>query len=609
MSSDSPDDAHRTERAPSASDRPAPELPGELAQPDAQSDALFGALITASDDAVIARTLDGTIRVWNPAAERLLGWTAAEAIGQPITIVIPFDRRGEEADATARISAGEHIRHYETVRQRKDGRYVDVSLSIAPVRDATGRVTMAVKFIRDITEEHIQALERQLLLEAERAARAEAERMQLLLEEQALELEAQAAELEVTIDEQRTTNQELEQEREKAELARIAAERATHTLQAVLTHLPVGVFVAEAPTGRIILHNRVGDELLGERPARRDSARSVHDTYSAERLDGTPYEAKDRPLTRALLDHEIVTQEELRYCRQDGTAVDLSVSAAPIRDAAGNVIMAVSTFIDVTERRAAQRAVAESEALFRGVFSAPGIMMLVLEQQRVVGETDDYLVVVANGEMSEWVGMSPDTVVGSHASSFASSAEGAERMAALFDRVLASGSPVSVELPSAARLGAWLRMSVSPIATAAGRPPRLGILMVDITDEHRREDQRRRMQHLVEHATDFIGVSNLDLTLDYVNPAGLALVGAPSLDAVLGRSSLEMFDLASKLRLESEILPTLRRVGRWSGESLMRQIVTGESIPVELTVFALADPFTQLPVGPLPRVDRARARV
>ena len=106
----------------------------------------------SSDDAIISKDLDGIIRTWNPGAERLFGYTAAEAIGKPVTILIPPGREDEEPGILARIRHGERIDHYETVRRRKDGSLLDISLTVSPVRDGEGRIVGASKIARDITD-------------------------------------------------------------------------------------------------------------------------------------------------------------------------------------------------------------------------------------------------------------------------------------------------------------------------------------------------------------------------------------------------------------------------------------------------------------------------
>ena len=112
----------------------------------------LAAIVDSADDAIISKNLDGVIQTWNRAAERMFGWTVAEAMGRHITLIIPEERRGEEDDILARIRRGEKLEHFETVRVAKDGRRLQVSLTISPVTDDTGRIIGASKIARDITE-------------------------------------------------------------------------------------------------------------------------------------------------------------------------------------------------------------------------------------------------------------------------------------------------------------------------------------------------------------------------------------------------------------------------------------------------------------------------
>jgi PAS domain S-box-containing protein len=112
----------------------------------------LAAIVESSDDAIIAKTLDGIITSWNPAAEKLFGYTAAEAIGKSILMVMPPELAHEESEILARIVRGEKMQHFETRRIRKDGKAIDVAVTISPLRDETGRVIGASKIARDITE-------------------------------------------------------------------------------------------------------------------------------------------------------------------------------------------------------------------------------------------------------------------------------------------------------------------------------------------------------------------------------------------------------------------------------------------------------------------------
>jgi PAS domain S-box-containing protein len=132
-----------------------------------QTRGLLATIVQSSNDAIISRRLDGTITSWNPAAERLFGYTAEEAVGRPITFLVPSDRCGEERTLLDRIADGKRIDHWQTTRQRKDGTVFAVSLSMSPITDPAGKVVGASKTLRDLTaqrkaEEDLQRTEEQL---------------------------------------------------------------------------------------------------------------------------------------------------------------------------------------------------------------------------------------------------------------------------------------------------------------------------------------------------------------------------------------------------------------------------------------------------------------
>ncbi|MEZ5831738.1 MAG: PAS domain S-box protein [Dongiaceae bacterium] len=124
----------------------------------------FAAIIENSDDAIISKDLDGIITTWNSGAERVFGYTAREVIGRPVTILIPPDRVDEEPGILARIRRGERIEHYDTVRRRKDGSPIDISLSVSPIKDGTGKIIGASKIARDITERKRAEQQQKLLV-------------------------------------------------------------------------------------------------------------------------------------------------------------------------------------------------------------------------------------------------------------------------------------------------------------------------------------------------------------------------------------------------------------------------------------------------------------
>ncbi|HXM60844.1 MAG TPA: PAS domain S-box protein [Terriglobales bacterium] len=153
---------------------------------------LLAAIVDSSDDAIVSKTLDGIISSWNTAAERLFGYSAREAVGQHISLIIPANRRNEETVIIERIKKGERIEHFDTVRVRKDQTPLDISLTISPVRDASGKIIGASKIARDITQR--KRIERELR-ESEDRYRTLADALDTQVQFRTQELERRNSEL------------------------------------------------------------------------------------------------------------------------------------------------------------------------------------------------------------------------------------------------------------------------------------------------------------------------------------------------------------------------------------------------------------------------------
>jgi PAS domain S-box-containing protein len=148
--------------------------------------ALLAAIVDSSDDAIVSKNLDGIITSWNKGAEHTFGYSADEAVGRHISLIIPPDRQDEENDILRRLKSGDRIDHFETVRQRKDGTRLDISVTISPVKDSTGRISGASKVARDISQRK----------RLDMALRQSEERFRKLSETLDAEVRARTAELE-----------------------------------------------------------------------------------------------------------------------------------------------------------------------------------------------------------------------------------------------------------------------------------------------------------------------------------------------------------------------------------------------------------------------------
>jgi len=152
------------------------EFSSKVFQPNVETNRLLSSIVESSDDAIISKDLDGMITSWNKAAERIFGYSAEEAIGKPITILAPPGRDSDMFGILDQIRQGRRVEHYETVRRRKDGQLLRVSLTVSPIHDACGRIVGASKIARDITERKLA--EATLASQAECLARSNADLQQ-----------------------------------------------------------------------------------------------------------------------------------------------------------------------------------------------------------------------------------------------------------------------------------------------------------------------------------------------------------------------------------------------------------------------------------------------
>ena len=182
----------------------------ERNQPEAAA-AHLAAIVAYSSDAIISKTLEGIITSWNISAQRLFGYTAEEMMGQSILRLIPPDRQGEEAEILRKLRLGEHIGHYETVRLRKEGQSLDVSLTISPIKNTEGKIIGASKIVRDITERK----------EAERRLKESEERLKTLAADLESIVDLRTAELRSSQERLRALASELNltEQRERQKLA------------------------------------------------------------------------------------------------------------------------------------------------------------------------------------------------------------------------------------------------------------------------------------------------------------------------------------------------------------------------------------------------------
>ena len=260
---------------------------------------ILASIVEASDDAIISKDLNGIVTSWNKGAERMLGYSAEEIIGQPISILAAPDRPDEQSEILERIKRGEHVDHYQTVRRTKSGKLIQVSLTVSPVHDAGGRIAGASKIMRDIT------------------AQAEAQR-------------------------------EIAEQRER--------------LRVTLSSIGDAVMATDTD-GRVTYLNPVAEQLTGW-SSEQAAGRALKEVF---RIIGEETRQNvENPVTKALREGQVVglANHSLLISR-DGKEIAIDDSAAPIKDASGGIMGVVLIFRNISEKRVAEKRLAEQAAELR----------------------------------------------------------------------------------------------------------------------------------------------------------------------------------------------------------------------------------------------------
>jgi PAS domain S-box-containing protein len=263
-------------------------------------------------------------------------------------------------------------------------------------------------------------------------------------------------------------------------------------LRAIVEQMTIGVSVARAPSGELLFHNTRGEEILGH-GLRGSQDYHGYAAYGALHADGRPYAPEEYPIARALLAGEIVDREPMAYRRGDGTLTDLEVSAAPIRDAAGVIVLAVSTFEDVSERKRAEEALLASEERLRLAQVAGGIV--TWEWNVVTGD------VVWGGSMHEFLGLPPGARSPSYSAFVqAMHPDDRARLQQHLDAALAGRSPFDLEFRIVRPDGTvrWLAGRGEVLRDASGAPVRMMGVNYDVTERREAREALARLNAELE---------------------------------------------------------------------------------------------------------------
>lgn len=423
----------------------------EMPSGEAERRALLAAIVRSSDDAIISTNLDGVITSWSRGAERLYGYAADEAIGQPISIIIPEDRADEVGTILEKIRRGERVGHYETVRRTRDGRRVDISRTVSPIEDEEGRVVGASAVGRDITQR--KQVERA-------AARARAETEERL----------RASESE----------------------ARVRSEQ----LETLVRQAPFGVYFVDADL-RIRSVNPIAERVFADFP---DSAVGQDFAHVLNTIWGPERAEEILGIARHTLETgEAYHDPEFAERRADRDVVeyyDWRLERIPLPDGRHGL---VCYFTDITLRVNARLAIAESEQRYRTLFESISEGFCVIE---VLFDEDDrpvdYRFIETNPAFERHTGLID--AAGRTAQEMIPGLE--RRWVELYGRVASTGEPARFVENSEA-MGRWFEVEAFRVGAPEDR--RVGLLFADITERRRalrefRASERRERERADELA-------------------------------------------------------------------------------------------------------------
>jgi PAS domain S-box-containing protein len=354
---------------------------GELTPgPVTHAEAWLAAIVESSDDAIVGKTLDGVIRSWNRGAQRIFGYEAAEIVGKSIYVLIPPERHHEEPDIIARLLRGERVDHYETVRVRKDGGRIEVSMSVSPIRDPDGRVIGAAKVARDVTEaKRLQRAERELLDQLQELTSEleqqieESQSLQEEVEQANNELVSSLADAEQARDMAEAAQRETDEARRLAEQANAAKGQFLATMSHEL-RTPLNAIVGYVDLLELGVHGPLTDAQREDvRRIRRSEAmlhRLVEHVLSFARLESgkVDYRYDDVVLDRFLATLEgfiapRLAQKGLEYLL---TCMDASVTVSMDRDKVEQIMLnLLSNAVKFTDRGRIEVRCAVFDSAFR----------------------------------------------------------------------------------------------------------------------------------------------------------------------------------------------------------------------------------------------------
>jgi diguanylate cyclase (GGDEF)-like protein/PAS domain S-box-containing protein len=604
----------------------------ERAQVEAEN-ARLASIVESTQDAIISRSVDGTITSWNPGAERLYGYSAAEAIGRHISFIMPPDRMQERAENWRRLSRGEAVPPYETVRITKDGRHIDVSLSLSPIKDAAGNITGIAIVTHDISplkqvEAALRSSEARLrtifdsepecvkivsaegcLLDMNHAglamlevdsivqaqwhglmsfvAPADRPRMLALLQQVG---QGESGELEFEIiglkgthrhvhshavpfqDENRSTPAILAITRDVTQ--RKAAERARANLAAIVENSNEAI-ISRSLDGTVRSWNAGAERMLGY-SAKEAIGRSI--TFILPPGQQRNLERNSQRILRG----EVHPPHESRRVTKDGRVIDVLVSHSAIRNDRGDITGASVIIQDISAVKQAETALKESEERFRAAFEQAGVGMAL----RTLDARSPWWVRV-NQKLCDMLGYTREELLKVSAFDL-TPPEDIAVARDYHDRLLRGEITSYVREKRYVRKDGriiWVSLALSLVRGVDGRPLNVISVIEDISERKRSEEELRLASEAFAATADGIMITDAAQRIVSINKAFTRITGYAA-EEVLGKTPRILRSGRHDESFYRDLWNALTTTGNWQGEVWNRRR-SGDAYPELLTISAV----------------------
>ncbi|MCL1473744.1 PAS domain S-box protein [Argonema antarcticum] len=602
-------------------------------------------LIAASPLAIATINNDGNVTMWNPAAERLFGWSETEVLGKPLPI-IPPEQQEEFRTIVQTELQGEEQTGLELRRQRKDGSPIDISLWTAPLFDGNGVVTGCIGLFVDISDK----------VRAEQALRESQQQLMAIMDNSPAVIFVKDTQSRYNLINRRfETLFHIDREEIKGktqydifpyeiadklranDLKVLAAGTPLESEEVVLqddglhTYISVkfplynssGVPYAICSISTDITDRKRVEETL------RESEEQFRITFEqaaigichwglngefikvnqrfcdivgyteAELLklsfeDIThPDDMADLTQFRSLIAGEIPTYSmEKRYLTPLGRIVWVNLTVSVVRSLAGEPKYEIAVIQDISDRKQAEEELKKSLKNSSDLKSA-------LDQAAIVAITNRQgKITYVNDKFCELSKYSREEIVGQDHRIINSSYHSQEFIQNLWSTIK-SGKIWKGEIRNKAKDGSlyWVNTTIVPLLGEGGKPLQYLAIRFDITDRKRAEEEQQKLIAVIESCSDFIGMATLDGHPIFLNEAGQNMVGIEGMEELKQSTLFDYFMPEDLAEFREEILPVVMAEGRWQGEFRFRHFKTGNSIPIYANVFSIKDSKTSQPIA------------